>query len=97
MKAMLRKKTRLLTRFLSWTPLEMIGIFSYSLYLIHAPLLHLVNLLVTRLLHPSEETMLAVLLLSIPAIVGVAKMFFALCEKPFMPKLPVPPSTSQIV
>jgi len=82
------KKANLLTRALSWRPLEEIGIFSYSLYLIHAPMLHLVNLMFTRLLHPSETVMLCILLLSIPVIVGVARLFFEVAEKPFMNRRP---------
>lgn len=78
------KKTNVFTRLLSWKPLEEIGIFSYSLYLIHAPLLHLGNILFTRFLRPTEETMLLLLILFIPVIVGIAKLFHAVCEKPFM-------------
>lgn len=77
-------KARLLTRLLSWKPLVEIGVFSYSLYLIHAPLLHLGNMLFTRLLHPGEEMMLLLLLLSLPVIIGIAKLFHLAFEKPFM-------------
>lgn len=81
-------KVNVFTRLLSWRPLEEIGIFSYSLYLIHAPLLHLSNLLLTHFLHPSEPSMLFLIMLSIPAIIGLAKLFHLICEKPFMSKRP---------
>jgi peptidoglycan/LPS O-acetylase OafA/YrhL len=79
-------KSNVLTRFLSWRPLEEIGIFSYSLYLIHAPLLHLFHLLLGRFFRVGEGTMLALLLLSIPAIVGLSRLFYLVGEKPFMAK-----------
>lgn len=82
------KKESFFTRLLSWKPLEEVGVFSYSLYLIHAPLLHLGNMIFTRLFHPSEEGMLLLLLLSIPAIIGFAKLFYLAFERPFMPKRP---------
>jgi peptidoglycan/LPS O-acetylase OafA/YrhL len=78
------KKVHIFTRLLSWKPLEDIGIFSYSLYLIHAPLLHWVNMLLSRFLHPSVENMLFLLLCSIPLIIGIAKIFHLAFEKPFM-------------
>ena len=77
-------KVNPLTRLLSWKPLVEIGVFSYSLYLIHAPLLHLGNLLFTRFLHPSEAMMLVLLLLFLPVIIGLAKLFHRAFELPFM-------------
>ncbi len=77
-------KARLFTRLLSWKPLVEVGVFSYSLYLIHAPLLHLADMLFTRLFHPGEQTMLLLLLLSLPAIIGIARLFHVAFERPFM-------------
>jgi peptidoglycan/LPS O-acetylase OafA/YrhL len=82
------KKSSLLSKFLSWRPLVLIGVFSYSLYLIHAPLLHLFNLLF-RQLHMGENITLLFLLMSIPAIVGLAYIFHLVFEKPFIHSRPV--------
>ncbi len=73
-----------LTRALSWRPLVRVGLFSYSLYLVHAPLLHAVNLLLRHTLHPSAPVTFLLLLGASPLIVGVAYLFHLLFEKPFM-------------
>lgn len=76
-----------ITRLLSLRPLERVGIFSYSLYLVHAPLLHLHYLILTRLFHsPKPETMFLFLLLTLPLIVAEAYLFFLAFERPFLSK-----------
>jgi peptidoglycan/LPS O-acetylase OafA/YrhL len=59
----------LLRRLLEWKPLVRIGIFSYSLYLIHAPLLEVAGVLC---------------FVAEPVIVLAAFLFFLVCERPFM-------------
>ena len=76
------------TRFLSWKPLVRIGLFSYSIYLVHAPLLHWNNLLLTRFLHPHSVFLFLLLLGSTPLIVLAAYGFHLLFERPFMKALP---------
>jgi len=75
----------LVRSFFSWKPLALIGTFSYSLYLIHAPLL---QLFWQYLLQPSglgDNSRFAVLLLAGgPLIVGVSYLFFRCFEQPFM-------------
>ena len=78
------KKERGLTRLLSWPPLVRVGLFSYSLYLVHAPLLHGTDLILTRLFHPGSVTMFLLLLACSPLIVAAAYLFHLLFEKPFM-------------
>ena len=86
-----REQKSKITRLLSWRPLEKIGIFSYSLYLVHAPLLHLHYLILTRLLHsPKPETMFLLLLLTLPIIVAEAYLFFLAFERPFLSRKPPP-------
>ncbi|MDR3708090.1 MAG: acyltransferase [Capsulimonadaceae bacterium] len=73
-----------LTRFLTWKPLVSMGAFSYSLYLVHAPLLHAINLTVHRFASPSPVTNFGLLIVCIPGIVAIAYLFHLVFEKPFM-------------
>lgn len=73
-----------LTRSLSWKPLVRVGLFSYSLYLVHAPLLHLNGLILTRLLHPPPVEEFLLLLCSTPLIVLAAYLFHLAFERPFL-------------
>lgn len=70
---------------LSFKPLRWVGTFSYSLYLIHAPLIQLLWQYVIHPLHLSDPITF-VLLVSIgtPLIVGTAYVFYRLFERPFM-------------
>ncbi|MCW3094855.1 MAG: acyltransferase 3 [Chthonomonadaceae bacterium] len=72
-----------LTRSLSWRPLVAIGTFSYSLYLVHAPLLHLFDRIFAPYL-PAGPRMFVALLAITPIIVGIAYLFHRVFEKPFM-------------
>jgi peptidoglycan/LPS O-acetylase OafA/YrhL len=71
------------SRFLSTPVLVRIGIFSYSLYLMHAPLVHLFWFALQPLQLSPDVTFL-VLLLCVPLIVGLAYAFHCLFERPFM-------------
>ncbi|MDT3405066.1 acyltransferase family protein [Mucilaginibacter terrae] len=76
---------RVLYRFLEWKPLVFIGTFSYSIYLIHAPLLQLLSVYVIRYLHLKRSASGLVLMLAgTSVIVIIAYGFFRLFEKPFM-------------
>ncbi len=77
------QKSRL-TRWLSWPPLVRVGLFSYSLYLVHAPLLHAADLVLTRLFHPGPVPMFLLLLASSPLVVAAAYGFHLLFERPFL-------------
>jgi peptidoglycan/LPS O-acetylase OafA/YrhL len=69
----------------SWAPLPVVGAFSYSLYLIHAPLLQLIW---QYGLHPAgigQEAQFAVLVcLGLPAILGASYLFHLGLERPFI-------------
>ncbi|MGZ3714357.1 MAG: acyltransferase family protein [Ktedonobacterales bacterium] len=70
---------------LSFKPLCKIGAFSYSLYLIHAPLLQLIWQYVLKPLHTQDVTRYALLLVAgTPLIVGAAYVFHLLFERPFL-------------
>lgn len=80
-----RSASNPLKALVSFKPLSRIGVFSYSLYLIHAPL---IQLLWQYLIHPlrlSDATTFALLfIVGTPLIVGAAYIFFLLFERPFL-------------
>jgi peptidoglycan/LPS O-acetylase OafA/YrhL len=66
-------------------PLARIGLFSYSLYLVHAPLVHLVWQYALRPLHLGPRATFSLLVAAGgPAIVGAAWLFFLVLERPFL-------------
>ncbi len=71
--------------FLSSRLLVFIGTFSYSLYLIHAPLLQIIWQYVLHPLHLGEAWEFVLLLLvGTPLILSAAYIFFLYCERPFL-------------
>jgi peptidoglycan/LPS O-acetylase OafA/YrhL len=87
-----------LTRFFSIRPLVFIGTFSYSLYLVHAPVLQLLWLYVLHPLGLDLSVMFALLMTAGLAIVlGVAYLFFRAFEAPFLgtrARVPAPAALS---
>lgn len=80
-----RPGSNVLANVFSWPPLVAMGTFSYSFYLIHAPLLQLLWQYVLVPLHLSLEAMLASLLsLGFIVVALVSYGFFRLFEAPFM-------------
>jgi peptidoglycan/LPS O-acetylase OafA/YrhL len=72
-------------RILSSRPLTAVGRFAYSIYLIHFPILQIVWQYFVRGLHLGPEKAIFVhMLVGIPAAVGVAYLFFLVCERPFL-------------
>ena len=70
---------------LSWRPLVFIGGFSYSLYLIHAPLIQLFWQYVLHPLHLRDgATFLLLAFLGTPLFVAAAYGFYWVCERPFL-------------
>ena len=70
---------------LSWRPLVFIGGFSYSIYLIHAPLIQLFWQYVLHPLRLSETaTFLLLELVGTPLFVAVAYGFYWYCERPYL-------------
>ena len=74
-----------LNRALSWKPLVAVGLFSYSLYLLHAPLLQLVWQygLAPRHLMPLPLLFVFVFI-GVPLIVAASYVFSLGCERPFL-------------
>jgi peptidoglycan/LPS O-acetylase OafA/YrhL len=70
-------------RILEWKPLVMVGAFSYSLYLIHAPLL---NLPVTLLVKYKANGYVGglVIICSLAGIIWLARLFYRYVELPSM-------------
>lgn len=68
----------------SWKPLVFLGMFAYSLYLIHYPFLQIFTQYVLPHFQLSKFeaicTMMVISLLTIP----IAYVFFLICEKPFL-------------
>lgn len=71
----------------SFKPLASAGIFAYSIYLIHAPLLHMIAVYIIAPFHLTDFAASAVLILGGTAvIIGIAYLFFLLFERPFLVK-----------
>jgi peptidoglycan/LPS O-acetylase OafA/YrhL len=78
-----------LSRALSWKPLVFMGTFSYSVYLVHAPLLQILWQYVVRPAGLGDNACFAFLMtLGFAAVLAGAYLFFRLFELPFM-KSPV--------
>ena len=70
---------------LNWRPLVFLGMFSYSLYLIHPPLLRLLSKYVFSIMPVSlfEKTCL-LFFIGIPIVLILSYLFFLLFERPFL-------------
>jgi peptidoglycan/LPS O-acetylase OafA/YrhL len=72
-------------RFLSWRPLVALGLFAYSIYLIHAPLIQVVWQYLLHPLHLGDRATFALLACpGCPLILGAAYLFYLTCERPFL-------------
>jgi peptidoglycan/LPS O-acetylase OafA/YrhL len=75
-------------RWLSWKPLAGLGVMSYSLYLVHMPILIALNTLFLRYpigMLSSPLFRVALLLMpGIPVILGLAYCFFLVVERPLL-------------
>ncbi len=82
-----RSQREWLHDFLSQKMLVLVGTFSYSLYLIHAPLL---QVLWQHVFTPWQEKPLpmffALCFVGVPLSVAVSYVFFIVCERPFLRK-----------
>jgi peptidoglycan/LPS O-acetylase OafA/YrhL len=62
-----------------------LGVFSYSLYLVHAPLIHLVwRYAVSPWLERDAYQFMALLMIAVPVSLCGARVFFQWCERPFL-------------
>jgi peptidoglycan/LPS O-acetylase OafA/YrhL len=75
----------LVSRLFSVRPLAWLGVFSYSLYLIHAPLLQVIWQYALRPLGLGNATLFVLLLVAgVPLIIAASHLFFRAFEAPFM-------------
>ena len=72
-------------RLLQSRPVTALGAFSYSLYLIHWPILHLLHQGLQAAAAPPLSSFLALLCLGAPLSVAAAYLFHVVFEKPFLP------------
>ncbi len=80
------KPLPLATRFLKAKPCVVLGSFSYSLYLIHAPVLALVTITMRRLQLSFTSSIIPYLVIAVPLSILVAYVFYQAFEKPFLAK-----------
>jgi peptidoglycan/LPS O-acetylase OafA/YrhL len=86
--AILDPKWIRIVKALSWKPLVFIGSFSYSLYLIHAPLIQMLTQYVLEPMQLSRFTITLILLfVGLPIIIAISYLFFLLFERPFLTKM----------
>jgi len=75
-------------RFLSWRPLSRVGVMSYSLYLVHMPILIALNTLFLRypirMLSTPLDRVAALLIFGIPIILSLSYCFFWIVERPLL-------------
>lgn len=71
-------------RLLAWRPLVWLGTFSFSLYLMHAPILALFYLLARRWGLGPVELQLFILCVAVAAAVAASWLFFLLFERPVL-------------
>ena len=80
-----QRQESLLRSFFSWKPLAVVGTFSYSLYLLHAPLLQLFWQYLLQSSSLSDNSRFAVLAFVAGRIIlAAAYLFFRCFEEPFL-------------
>ncbi|WP_368499736.1 acyltransferase family protein [Herbiconiux sp. A18JL235] len=71
-------------RLLELRPLVSLGLFSYSIYLIHSPILALANILLLPLQLPTLTNRLLLVFVAVPAAVAISYGFFWIVERHFV-------------
>lgn len=89
-----------LYRILNWNPLVFVGTFSYSLYLLHMPLLQILWQYVLAPLHvPNLAKLFLLCLIGGPSVIFVCYLFFVAFERPFISRRrnAIPAETATII
>ena len=76
----------LLLRFLMSKPVTTLGLFSYSLYLLHFPFLGLLHIRLLQENFSPEVRLLCLFGVGIPLCLGSAYLFYLVVERPFLKK-----------
>jgi len=71
-----------------WPPLVWFGVMSFSVYLIHLPLLFALESLVGFQHFRVSVRLLLSFLVFLPCIIGLSYLYYRYCERPFMHKRP---------
>ncbi len=79
-----QQKRPLLLRLLEAPAVVRLGVFSYSLYLIHHPLQQIALRVLQTRVHSPEILLYLQLAVSTPLIVAAAYLFHIVCERPFL-------------
>jgi len=75
---------RMINRFFSWKPLVFLGTFSYSIYLLHAPLLQVLYKLIVPLRLSQYASSVLITTIGSLLCIAISYPFFIVCEKPFL-------------
>jgi len=80
-------ESSIIRKILNWRPLIVIGTFSYSIYLIHAPIIQIIWQYAIHPFHYSRTMEFVILeIVGTPIMIGIAYIFYLCFEKPFMNK-----------
>lgn len=91
-----------ISRVISWRPLVAVGIMSYSLYLVHQPIVGMIANMVHSLFHTSRDATFMVSLLFLPIVFLAALTLYLLVERRSMrpasatPAAPATPTASAL-
>jgi len=72
-----------LSRILGWRPLAWLGSFSYSIYLMHYPLLQLVYVYIAKPLATDHMGIFLIELAAVPGVIFLCWLFHLAFERPF--------------
>lgn len=81
---------------LNWRPLVFIGVFSYSLYLMHAPFQSILTQILRAIGLNNDLYFVVILFPGIPIILGMTYLFHIIFERPFMPQAARTPKEAQV-
>ena len=80
-----QKKRTLLLRFFNYKPVITLGAFSYSIYLIHSPILAFINLMALKTSIDINIRLLLMFFVAVPIAVAISYLFYLIVERNFIP------------